>query len=158
MDTRAEPRRRETIQSATTAASATITLDANITADDIINISEAAGDVPVTGSVSGDVKVGDTVTISVNEKTFTGTVQAGNTFSINVPGSDLIADADKTIQVSVTTTDDAGNSTTVTDSETYSVDTTAPGATITLDSNITVDDIIQKSKRLNYSHEIIRYS
>ncbi|MDY3204836.1 MAG: Ig-like domain-containing protein, partial [Arcobacter sp.] len=130
----------ETYSVDTTAPSATITLDANITADDIINISEAAGDVPVTGSVSGDVKVGDTVTISVNEKTFTGTVQAGNTFSINVPGSDLIADADKTIQASVTTTDDAGNSTTVTDSETYSVDTTAP-TVLEVNSNVSEEGL-----------------
>ncbi|RQM57554.1 Ig-like domain-containing protein, partial [Aeromonas enteropelogenes] len=79
-----------------------------------------------TGSVGGDVKVGDTVTLTVNGKTFTGTVAADKTFSINVPGADLVDDGDKTIDAKVTTTDAAGNSTSATASEGYGVDTTAP--------------------------------
>ncbi|MBL1293176.1 MAG: retention module-containing protein, partial [Thiotrichales bacterium] len=39
-----------------TLISATISLDANITADDIINASEASGDISITGSVGGDVQ------------------------------------------------------------------------------------------------------
>ena len=42
-----------------------------------------------------------------------------------------MADADKTIDASVTTTDAAGNSTTATDTEGYSVDTSAPSLVIT---------------------------
>ncbi|WP_337910546.1 Ig-like domain-containing protein, partial [Vibrio cholerae] len=61
-----------------------IKLDADITADDIINADEAGQQIPVTGSVGGDVKVGDTVTLTVNGKTFTGLVLADKTFSINV--------------------------------------------------------------------------
>ncbi|MDV2384025.1 Ig-like domain-containing protein, partial [Vibrio cholerae] len=64
-----------------------IKLDADITADDVINATEAGQQIPVTGSVGGDVKVGDTVTLTVNGKTFTGLVLADKTFSINVPGS-----------------------------------------------------------------------
>ncbi|WP_421328778.1 retention module-containing protein, partial [Aeromonas veronii] len=120
-----------------TPPAATITLDANITADDVINATEAGQQIPVTGSVGGDVKVGDTVTLTVNGKTFTGLVLADKTFSINVPGADLVADSDKTIDAKVTTTDAAGNSTTATDTEGYSVDVTPPAATITLDANIT---------------------
>ena len=45
------------------------------------------------------------------------------------PGSDLVADGDLTIDASVTTTDTAGNSTTATDTESYSVDTSAPSDT-----------------------------
>ncbi|MFQ2271810.1 Ig-like domain-containing protein, partial [Aeromonas enteropelogenes] len=104
----------------------------------VINATEAGQQIPVTGSVGGDVKVGDTVTLTVNGKTFTGTVAADKTFSINVPGSDLVADGDKTIDASVTTTDAAGNSTTATDNEGYGVDTTAastPTVTIVDDSN-----------------------
>ena len=71
----------------------TITVDANITSDDIISIAETSLSIPVTGVVGGDAKVGDTVTLTVNGKTFTGLVLADKTFSINVPGADLGAQA-----------------------------------------------------------------
>ncbi|WP_285663045.1 Ig-like domain-containing protein, partial [Phytopseudomonas straminea] len=125
-----------------TAPVPTISLDANITADDVINIAESTQQIPVTGTVGGDAKVGDTVTLTVNGKTFTGQVQTDKTFSINVPGSDLVADAGKTINASISTTDAAGNIGTATDSEGYSVDVTAPVPTISLDANITADDVI----------------
>jgi frataxin-like iron-binding protein CyaY len=129
-----------------TAPNASITLNANITTDDVINAAEAGQQIPVSGTVGGDVKVGDTVTLTVNGKTFSGLVQAGNTFSINVPGADLVADADKTINASVTTTDAAGNSSTATDTEGYTVDTTPPAASITLAANITTDDVINAAE------------
>ncbi|MFZ2950792.1 MAG: Ig-like domain-containing protein, partial [Desulfuromonadaceae bacterium] len=110
----------------------TITLDANITADDIISIAEASGNIAITGTVSGDAKVGDWVTLTVNNKLFTGQVQSGMTFSIPVTGADLVADTDKVINASVTTYDTAGNPGMATDSdgEGYSVDTGRPTATI----------------------------
>ena len=46
-----------------TTATATITLDANITPDDIINAVEAGGTVAVTGNVTGDFQAGDIVTL-----------------------------------------------------------------------------------------------
>src|SRR6185295_18277401 len=76
----------------------TITLNSNITADDVINAAEAGGTVAITGTVGGDAAVGDTVTLTVNGVNYSGTVAAGNTFSISVPGAQLIADADLTIQ------------------------------------------------------------
>ncbi|MGJ8619979.1 MAG: beta strand repeat-containing protein, partial [Methylophilaceae bacterium] len=109
----------------TTAPIPTITLDANITADDVINAAEAAGTVAVTGSVGGDAQDGDTVTLTVNGNTYTGLV-AGGLFSIDVSGADLAADPDTTIDASITTTDAAGNPGTATDTESYTVDTTAP--------------------------------
>ena len=125
-----------------TAAIATITLDANITPDDIINAVEAGGTVAVTGNVTGDFQTGDIVTLSINGVDTTGGVLADGSFSINVAGSDLAADADSTIDASFIATDAAGNTAApVTDSEGYTVDTAAI-ATITLDANITPDDII----------------
>jgi ELWxxDGT repeat protein/VCBS repeat-containing protein len=107
----------------------TITLSPNVTADDIINKAESTQQIPVTGTVGGDAKVGDTVTLTVNNKTFTGTVQADKSFSINVPGADLVADADKTIDAKVTTTDAAGNAGSATASDSYTVNlNTAPVA------------------------------
>ncbi|MCG9640335.1 Ig-like domain-containing protein [Vibrio sp. Isolate34] len=81
-----------------TVASATITIDDDIAGDDIVNAAEAAGDVTITGTVGGDAKPGDTVTLTLQAEgqdatTYTGTVKADGTYSINVPGSELVADA-----------------------------------------------------------------
>ena len=116
----------------TTPPEARITLDADITADDVINAAEARQDIAITGKVGGDVRVGDTVTLTVNGKTFTGLVLADKSFSIDVPGADLVADGGKAINASVTTTDAAGNSATATDSEGYGVDTAAPSVVVNI--------------------------
>jgi hypothetical protein len=105
----------------------TLNLAPNITADDIINIAESGGMVAITGTAGGDAKVGDVVTLTVNGTNYTGTVQAGGTFSINVPGAQLRDDPDATIAASVSTTDSAGNTGTATGTVTYTVDVTAPG-------------------------------
>ena len=129
-----------------TSINAGITLASNITSDDVINATEAGGTIAVTGSVSGDVQDGDTVTLTVNGKAFTGTV-AGGTFSIDVPGSDLVADSDSIVDASVSTTDTAGNSVTATDTEGYAVDTTAPLApTVTITEDVDNDGFINSSE------------
>ena len=69
-----------------TAPAPTITLTSSITADDVINAVEAGGTVAITGTVGGDAVNGDTVTLTVNGTNYTGTVAAGNSFSINVAG------------------------------------------------------------------------
>ena len=56
-----------------TSAAATISVD-NITADDIINATEAAGTVAVTGSVGGDAAQGDTVSFTINGTAYSGTL------------------------------------------------------------------------------------
>jgi len=101
----------------------TITLNPNVTADDIISSAEAAAGnkIAITGTVGGDAKPGDTVTLTVNGKDFTGTVAEDKSFSIEVPGSDLAADQDKTIDAKVTTTDAAGNTASATATDSYSV-------------------------------------
>ena len=95
------------LYSVDTTAAASITLDA-ITPDNVLNAAEAGGTVAVTGTVGGDVEDGDTVTLTVNGATYTGQVSGGS-FSIDVAGSDLLADPDTTVAASVTTTDAAGN-------------------------------------------------
>ncbi|MFM5650512.1 retention module-containing protein, partial [Aeromonas veronii] len=103
-----------------------INLDANITADDVINAAEAGQQIPISGTVSGEFKVGDIVTLTVNNTAYTGPVDANGRFTILVAGSDLAADSDRTIDASVTSTDAAGNSSTATDRESYEVDTDLP--------------------------------
>ncbi|MCS3457768.1 putative Zn-binding protein involved in type VI secretion [Aeromonas sp. BIGb0405] len=125
----------------TTAPDARITLDADITPDDIINAAEANQNIAITGTVGGDVRVGDTVILTVNGKTFTGLVLADKTFNIKVPGADLVTDGDKLIDARVTTTDAAGNSTTATGSEGYSVDTQGPSVLVDIvDTQLTVGE------------------
>ncbi|MFQ2784736.1 Ig-like domain-containing protein [Aeromonas caviae] len=118
-----------------------------MTPDDVINAAESKQDIAVTGRVGGDVKEGDTVTLTVNGKAFTGLVLADKTFSINVPGSDLVADGDKVIDATVTTTDAAGNSTTAADTEGYSVDTQAPNApTVVIVDDANNDQLLTKAE------------
>ena len=68
-----------------------ITVD-DITADDIVNAAEAGGNINVTGAVGGDATVGDAISFDVNGTTYSGTVLAGNVYSVSVAGSDLAVD------------------------------------------------------------------
>ncbi|OBS95312.1 hypothetical protein A9259_14420, partial [Vibrio cyclitrophicus] len=100
-----------------TEAAASITIDP-ITADNTVNADEADGKVVITGTVGGDVKAGDTVTLTVSGETYTGDVFANDegdlVYSIEVDGSDLVDDEDTRVEASVTTSDDAGNEATAT--------------------------------------------
>ena len=127
--------------------STTITID-NITTDNILNATEASGNVTISGSVTGDYRVGDTVTVNVNGTDIPTTVQTGGAWSISIAGSELVADADKTINVSVSASDAAGNVGVVTQNKVYTVDTTPPDSsstTITID-NITTDNILNATE------------
>ncbi|WP_233981628.1 Ig-like domain-containing protein, partial [Pectobacterium versatile] len=67
----------------------------------------------------------------------------GKTWSVNVPGSVLVANSD--VSATVTTRDTAGNVTTANTTHTYSVDTVAPVASISID-NVTSDNVINVSE------------
>ncbi|WP_210444975.1 Ig-like domain-containing protein, partial [Vibrio crassostreae] len=111
---------------------ASITIDP-ITADNTVNADEADGKVVITGTVGGDVKAGDTVTLTVNGETYTGDVFANDegdlVYSIEVDGSDLVDDEDTRVEASVTTSDDAGNEATATADATDGDYDVAPMAT-----------------------------
>ncbi|WP_210466887.1 Ig-like domain-containing protein, partial [Vibrio crassostreae] len=115
-----------------TEAAASITIDP-ITADNTVNADEADGKVVITGTVGGDVKAGDTVTLTVNGETYTGDVFANDegdlVYSIEVDGSDLVDDEDTRVEASVTTSDDAGNEATATADATDGDYDVAPMAT-----------------------------
>ncbi|WP_252316531.1 Ig-like domain-containing protein, partial [Acinetobacter baumannii] len=105
----------------------------SVTADNVINASEAAGNVTITGilkNVPSDAAA-TAVTIVINGVTYTATVDsAAGTWTVSVPGSGLVADTDKTIDAKVTFTDAAGNSSTVNDTQIYTLDTAAPSAPV----------------------------
>ncbi|WP_437825009.1 Ig-like domain-containing protein [Tenacibaculum mesophilum] len=128
----------------TTAPVPTISVD-NITADNIVNATEAGTTIAVTGTVGGDFNTGDTVTLVINGNNYTGTVDASGNYSINVPGSDLAADTDTTVEASVATTDGSGNAGSANTNHVYNVDTTAPVPTISVD-NITADNIVNATE------------
>ena len=116
-------------------AKATITIN-TIAGDDVINATEKAKTIPVTGTVGGDAKVGDTVTLTVHGKTYTGQVvdQGGGKlgYSINVPGSELAQDSN--VHASVSVTDPAGNTASAAADRPYTIDeapVAAGGNTVT---------------------------
>ncbi|EIF42641.1 VCBS, partial [gamma proteobacterium BDW918] len=124
-----------------TAATATITVN-DITPDDIVNAAEAGSTIDVTGTVGGDAAPGDTVSFTINGTPYSGTVLAGNTYSIAVDGADLAADT--SFDATVTGTDAAGNPFTATTTSTHTVDTSAV-ATITV-NDITADDVVDAAE------------
>ena len=128
-----------------TDADAAITVDP-ITTDDVVNAAEGAGIISVTGRVAGDATEGDLVTLVINGTTYSGIVQAGNTYAIDVAGRDLLADTE--FDATVTGNDEAGNAFTATTTSTHTVDTEA-SATIVVDP-ITADDNVtfQESQSL----------
>ncbi|SFW69437.1 beta strand repeat-containing protein, partial [Cellulophaga fucicola] len=108
----------------------------NVTANNLVTASEASNNIPITGTVSGDFNTGDTVTLTINGIDYTGTVDSGGVFSIDVPGLELEEDADLTIEGSVTTTDAAGNSNSASTTKTYNLDNDGDG----IANNIDEDD------------------
>ena len=99
----------------------------------------------MTGTVGGDVADSDIITLTVNGVGYTGT-STGGAFSIDVAGSDLALDTN--VHASVTATDAAGNATTATDDQAYTVDTVAPAASIILDA-ITGDNIVNAAEAVD---------
>ena len=118
-----------------TVAVASITVN-NVTPDNILNAVESGRNISVTGTVGGDARPGDAVTLLINGKIYTGNVAANLTYSIDVSGSDLAADS--TIDAKVAVSDVAGNTATGSTTHTHVVDTEVPGlptVVITEDTN-----------------------
>ncbi|REC93483.1 retention module-containing protein, partial [Kushneria indalinina] len=114
-----------------------------IAGDNIVNAEEAGRDIPVTGSVGGEFAAGDIVTLTVGDQSYTGAVNADGTFSINVPGSQLAQSG--AIRADVSHTDAAGNTGSANTAVSYSVDTTIPVVTISLDT-IAGNDVINAAE------------
>ncbi|WBM71397.1 retention module-containing protein [Buttiauxella sp. WJP83] len=90
-----------------------ITID-NVTADNVINIAESHhAQTSVHGTVSGDARIGDKITLTVNGHEYTDVViDLGNGvlgYRIDVSTQGLLADPN--IHATVTSTDEAGNTT-----------------------------------------------
>ncbi|MCP8899134.1 Ig-like domain-containing protein [Gilvimarinus xylanilyticus] len=124
---------------------ASIALNA-IAGDNIVNAEEASGTVLVTGVVGGDVRSGDTVTLTIGGTSVTGTVgSGGTTFAISVAGSLLAANS--SISATVSGQDEFGSTYSATDSGSYSVDTEV-SASISIDP-VTGDNILNAEEAAN---------
>ena len=88
------------------ATAPTVTID-TVAGDNVINGSEAAAGVAISGTTTAEA--GQTVTVTLGGKSFTAQVQQGGVWSVNVPGSDLTALADSCYTVQVSVSDAAGN-------------------------------------------------
>ncbi|WP_423777030.1 Ig-like domain-containing protein [Enterobacter asburiae] len=88
------------------ATAPTVTID-TVAGDNVINASEAAAGVAISGTTTAEV--GQTVTVTLDGKSYTAQVQQGGIWSVNVPGTDLSALADNGYSVQVSVSDAAGN-------------------------------------------------
>ncbi|ODU18761.1 MAG: hypothetical protein BGP22_30535, partial [Variovorax sp. 67-131] len=112
---------------------------ASITSDNVVNMVEAAATVVVSGTTTG-TQSGDVVTLLVNGVTYSGTVDASGNWRIDVAGSDLAADADRTVAANVVNHDTAGNASSATSNHGYGVSSTAP--LVTIDKPVAGDDLV----------------
>ncbi len=120
------------------ASAPTLTIN-TIASDDILNAAEAGS--PLTISGTSTAEAGQTVTVTLNGATYTGTVQADGSWSVSVPTSALGALNASNYTVSATVNDKAGNPGSA--SHNLAVDTTAPVLTI---NTVAGDDIINDAE------------
>jgi len=111
----------------------TITIH-SITADNAISSSESLGNIIVSGAVGGNFKVGDPIILAVNGNNISSSVGNGGAFSFSVAGSDLVADSNKTIEISTNTTDSAGNTGSASASKDYIIAPVIVAGTLSLKS------------------------
>ncbi|UKA05070.1 retention module-containing protein [Photobacterium damselae subsp. damselae] len=95
----------------------------SIAGDNVVNKQESGEKVPVTGVVGNDVKPGDTVTVTIGDKTYTTTVTDNKTWTVDVDGSALVGNKSHEVHASVTTSDGAGHEASANTDKPYDVDT-----------------------------------
>ncbi|EML3067989.1 type I secretion C-terminal target domain-containing protein, partial [Acinetobacter baumannii] len=95
-----------------------------VTADNILDATEAGGSVTLTGTLTNipTDAVTTGVVVTVNGIDYTATVDAvAGTWTVDVAGSGLAADSDLTVDATATFTDLAGNASTLQDTQTYTL-------------------------------------
>ena len=110
-----------------------------IATDDILNAAEAGNPLIISGSSTAEA--GQTVTVTLNGVTYTGTVQADGSWSVSVPTADLSNLTASQYTVSASVNDKAGNPATATHG--LAVDLTVPVLTI---NTVSGDDIINAAE------------
>ncbi|HBC1641745.1 TPA: Ig-like domain-containing protein [Escherichia coli] len=121
------------------ASAPTVTIN-TIAGDDILNAAEAGAALTITGSSTAEA--GQTVTVTLNGATYTGTVQTDGSWSVSVPPADLSALTASNYTVSAAVSDKAGNPASV--NHNLTVDTSVPVVTI---NTVAGDDVINATER-----------
>ncbi|MEG5548519.1 Ig-like domain-containing protein [Enterobacter wuhouensis] len=130
-----------TISHDVTVDLATVAISINaIATDDVINAAEKGADLVLSGATT-NVEAGQTVTISLNGKIYSATVDDSGSWTYTVPSADLagLKDGDASVQVSVSNVN--GNSASA--GREYSVDATAPSVTV---NTLAADDILNAAE------------
>ncbi|EHZ7342371.1 TPA: Ig-like domain-containing protein, partial [Vibrio vulnificus] len=127
----------------TTAQAGTVSVDP-ITSDDVITETEKNQTITVTGSATGgDIKTGDVVTAIINGKEYTGSVSEDGAWELSVSGSDLAVDT--AFEVTVNSTDAAGNEVTSKGESVHRFDDTPLIVNLNVDP-VTDDSIINSNE------------
>ncbi|VED37039.1 adhesin for cattle intestine colonization [Escherichia coli] len=116
------------------SAAPTVTIN-TIASDNIINASEAAAGVTVSGTSTAET--GQTLTVTLNGTNYQTTVQADGSWSLTLPASDLTALANNGYTLTASVSDLAGNPGSA--SKGVTVDTTAPVISF---NTVAGDDVI----------------
>ena len=111
-----------------------------VASDDVINAAEKGTNLTLSGSTSG-IESGQTVTVTFGGKTYTASVAANGSWSVNVPAADLATLPDGAANVQASVSSASGNSASATHA--YSVDASAPTLTI---NTIASDDILNAAE------------
>ncbi len=111
-----------------------------VASDDVINAAEKGTGLTLSGSTSG-IESGQTVTVIFGGKTYTASVAANGSWSVNVPAADLATLPDGAANVQASVSSASGNSASATHA--YSVDASAPTLTI---NTIASDDILNATE------------
>ncbi|WP_162891956.1 Ig-like domain-containing protein [Vibrio paracholerae] len=112
----------------------------SITSDDVITETEKNQTITVTGSATGgDIKTGDIVTAIINGNEYKGSVSEDGSWELSVSGSDLAVDT--AFEVTVDSTDAAGNEVTSKGESVHRFDDTPINVNIDIDP-ITSDSVI----------------
>jgi len=96
-----------------------------VATDDIVNASESQANLAINGTT--DAENGQTVTVKLNGKTYTGTVNNGS-WTVTVPAADADALPEGALQITADVQDAAGNAATQA-TRNISVDTIVPAIT-----------------------------
>ncbi len=112
-----------------------------IAGDDIINATEHGQALVISGSSTGG-EAGDVVSVTLNSKTYTTTLDASGNWSVGVPAADVTALGSGPQTITASITDAAGNS----DSETHTVTVNLTAPTIGINT-IATDDVINATEK-----------
>lgn len=116
-----------------------------VASDDIINAAEAGAGQTISGQVTG-AAAGDTVTITLGGATYTATVQANLSWSVDVPASALQALGNGELTISASVTNSVGN--TGNGTREITIDANLPGLRVDTVAGDDVVNIIEHNQAL----------